>query len=121
MPRSEFLPLSAAELDLGYAVYLSACEWLKAHGIRQWVTPLPRSIYAVRHERGENYGLFVEGQLAVIISLGPDTPIEWAEVLPESQTWIHTLATRSDYRGQGLGALTLQHSLAHLKAQGLSE
>ena len=122
MTQTEFRRLSADELDLGYAVYLSAVEWLKAQGIRQWVTPLSRSIYAARHERGENYGLFVEGQLGVIISLGPGTPAEWAEVLPESKTWwVHTLATRSDYHGQGFGALTLQHSLAYLKDQGLSE
>jgi GNAT superfamily N-acetyltransferase len=121
-PHPEFRQLSTNELGLGYSVYLSAFEWLNAHGIRQWLVPLPRSVYTTRQERGENYGLFVADQLVVIVSLGPDTPPEWAEVLTESETWwIHTLAIKSDYHGRGLGALTLQHSLAYLKAQGLSK
>lgn len=117
-----FRQLSPHELDLGYAVYMSAFEWLNANGIRQWLVPLPRSVYAARHKRGENYGLFVEDQLAVIISLYPGTPPEWADILTESETWwVHTLAIKSDYRGRGLGALTLQHSVAHLRDQGLLE
>src|SRR5436190_4311581 len=101
MPDSEFRQLSPTELDLGYAVYLSAFEWLNANGIRQWLVPLPRSVYEARQARGENYGLFVDNQLAVIVSLYPGTPPEWADVLTESETWwVHTLAIRSDYRGR---------------------
>lgn len=122
MPHPNFRQLSPTELDLGYAVYMSAFEWLNAKGIRQWLVPLPRSVYAARQERGENYGLFVNDQLAVIVSLNSGTPPEWADVLTESETWwIHTLAIRSDYRGRGLGALSLQRAVAHLRDQGLPE
>src|SRR5687767_9569395 len=108
MTHTNFRQLSPTELDLGYAVYLSAFEWLNAKGIRQWLMPLPRSVYAARHERGVNYGLFAENQLAGIVSLYPGMPPEWADVLTESETWwIHTLAISSEYRGQGLGALAL--------------
>jgi len=122
MPDSEFRQLAPHELDSGYAVYMSAFEWLNARGIRQWLVPLPHSVYAARQARGENYGLFVNDQLAVIVSLNSGTPPEWADVLTESETgWVHTLAIRSDYRGRGLGALTLQHSVSHLRDQGLPE
>jgi GNAT superfamily N-acetyltransferase len=122
MPLSDFRQLSLNELDLGYSVYLSAFEWLKAQGIRQWLVPLPRSVYEARQARGENYGLFVDDQLAVIVSLGPGTPAGWADVLTEPQTWwVHTLAAGPDHRGRGLGARTLQRATAHLQERGLPE
>jgi len=122
MTHPEFRQLATSELDLGYSIYISAFEWLNAKGIRQWLVPLPRSVYQARQARGENYGLFVADRLAVIVSVGCGTPTEWADVVTEPSTWwIRTLATGGDYRGRGLGAQAVQLAVAQLQERGLHE
>lgn len=117
-----FRQLSADEFDSGYEIYLTAFDWLKAKGIRQWLVPLARPIYETRHQRGENYGLFVDGHLAVTLSLSCGTPREWADVVSKPRTWwLQTLATAQNFRGRKLGELTVRIAEAHLVEQQVKD
>ena len=59
-------------------------EWLLSKGIRQWLQPFPLEIYRERQEQGENYGLFVDDELAAVVSLIDYRPDYWEEYLPET-------------------------------------
>jgi RimJ/RimL family protein N-acetyltransferase/GNAT superfamily N-acetyltransferase len=100
-----FRPLTAAEEDAGYQVICETVDWLRAKGIDQWRKPLPREVYAARQERGENFGLFVGGELAVILSLLNGVPEKyWRNEVPiRDSLWLSTLATANRFRGRGLG------------------
>jgi len=87
---------------------MEAFRWLNANGIRQWLVPMPRSVYDRRHSLGENYGLFKDGHLAVVLSLVCGTPHEWADIVVEAHTWwLQNLATAKAFRGKRLGELAV--------------
>ena len=115
MSETIFRRLLSSESDLGYSIYLEAFRWLNAKGIRQWLAPLPRSVYDRRQALGENYGLFMEGNLAVILSLVSGTPQEWADLVVEAHTWwLQNLATAKAFRGKRLGELAVSMAGEHL-------
>jgi len=115
----EFRPLAGSEAELAYTVYLEACRWLNDRGIREWLVPLPRDVYDGRQERGENFGLFLGGELAVVCALVQGTPAEWADCISEPETsWLNNLATAQSFRGRGLGGLAARMACEHLARSG---
>ncbi len=110
-----FRPLTDAEEDAGYQIICDTVEWLRSKDIDLWRTPLPREVYAARHQRGENYGLFADGKLAAIVSLVRGAPQQWAEELPDRQImWMSTLTTANAFRGLGLGRQTVEQAISCL-------
>src|SRR5713101_5580235 len=104
MSETIFRRLLPSESDLGYSIYLEAFRWLNENGIRQWLVPLPRSVYDRQQALRENYGLLMDGYLAVILSLASGTPSEWADFVVEAHTWwLQNLATAAAFRGKRLG------------------
>ncbi len=63
MTRYSFRRLKADEFESAYAILAEVTAWLLSKGVRQWLQTFPREMYAERHTRGENYGLFVHGEL----------------------------------------------------------
>ena len=115
MSETIFRRLLPSESDLGYSIYLEAFRWLNAHGIRQWLAPLPRSVYDRRQALSENYGLFMDGHLAVLLSLVCGTPPEWADIVAEAHTWwLQNLATAEGFRGRRLGESAVSVAGEHL-------
>jgi ribosomal protein S18 acetylase RimI-like enzyme len=113
--------LASSEADSGYAVYLAAFRWLNDQGIRQWLVPQQRDIFDRRQERGENYGLFIGGDLAVVLSLVQSTPAEWADVISERETWwLHNLATAQNFRGRRLGEGAVRMACERLVVAGVN-
>jgi GNAT superfamily N-acetyltransferase len=107
-----FRPLTDAEEEDGYQIICDTVEWLRSKDIALWRKPLPREVYAARQQRGENYGLFAEGQLAAIVSLVAGVPEYWAaEVADRAATWLCTLATATKFRRHGLGRQAVQEAL----------
>ena len=100
-----FRQLTPAEEAAGYQIICETVDWLRTKGIDQWRRPLPREVYAARQERGENFGLFVDGELAVILSLLNGVPEKYwrNEVTARDSLWLSTLATANRFRGRGLG------------------
>jgi len=102
---AEFRQLTPAEEAAGYQIICETVDWLRGKGIDQWRKPLPREAYAARQGRGENFGLFVDGELAVILSLLNGVPEKYwrNEVAARDSLWLSTLATANKFRGRALG------------------
>ena len=112
--------IGASEADLGYSVYMEAFRWLNDNGIRQWLVPLPRDTFGGRQKRGENCGLFIGDDLAVVLSLAAGTPSEWADLISERGAWwLHNLATAQAFRGKRLGERAVSSVGEHLARLGV--
>lgn len=48
-----FRPLTDAEEEDGYQIICDTVEWLRSKDIDLWRKPLPREMYAARHQRVE--------------------------------------------------------------------
>ena len=114
--------LAANESDLGYSIYMEAFRWLNAKGIRQWLVPLRRDIYENRQEHGENLGLFIGEDLAVVLSVVRGTPAEWADCISEQGTWwLQNVATAQAFRGRELGEVAVGMAGQHLAQLGVRD
>lgn len=113
-----FRQLSADEEATGYQVIVDIVAWLHAKQIKVWEKPLPRPVYAKRQARGENFGLFVDGELAVIVSLVNGVPEYWRQQADaRDPIWLCTLATTKKFRGRNLGRRAVQEALRHLRGR----
>jgi GNAT superfamily N-acetyltransferase len=122
MSETIFRRLLTSESEQGYSICLEAIRWLNANGIRQWLAPLPRSVYDRRQALGENYGLFMDGRLAVALSLVCGTPHEWADIVVEAHTWwLQNLATAEGFRGKRLGESAVSMAGEHLLRERVRE
>jgi hypothetical protein len=74
-----FRQLTPTDEAAGYQTIVETVDWLRAKGIKLWEKQLPRPVYADRQACGENFGLFVDGELAVIVSLVNGVPRYWAK------------------------------------------
>ena len=100
----EFRPLGDAEVRRAHAILCEAAEWLNGRNIRQWPIPLPMTVYQEWHRKGWNYGLLVDGGLAVVLSLVQEPLVGWLGVADcDTVLWLHSLATSARFRGRGLG------------------
>lgn len=99
-----FRQLTSDETDAGHAIIKDAFEWLKAKKIRQWLVEFPRLAYSERQMQGSNFGLFCNGELAVILSLIDSRPECWMSDLPNKNVWwLCTMAAARQFRGRRLG------------------
>src|SRR5664279_4064553 len=108
MTSYRFRRLESSDLDAALAILVEVTQWLQTKGVRQWIQPIPREIYEKRVAQGENYGLFVDKELAAVVSLMNYRPEYWSEQLPEAgYRWMATLASARKFKGQRLGELTI--------------
>ena len=111
MTSYRFRRLESSDLDAALAILVEVTQWLQTKGVRQWIQPIPREIYEKRVAQGENYGLFVDKELAAVVSLMNYRPEYWSEHLPETgYRWMATLASARKFKGQRLGELTISEA-----------
>ena len=79
MPEYSFRLLEPSEEEAGYAIVNAAFGRAARRQPNGWQFPFPRANYAARQERGENHGLFRDGQLVSVLSLGQAAPGSWSE------------------------------------------
>src|SRR5436190_23307939 len=95
-----FRKLRPDELAVAHAILVSAADWLISKGIRQWTTAYPKELYLACQEKGCNYGLVSDGQLAVVLTLSREIPIEWADCFTTTRVWwLSKVATAPSCRG----------------------
>ncbi len=122
MTRYSFRRLKADEFESAYAILAEVTAWLLSKGVRQWLQTFPREMYAERHTRGENYGLFVHGELAAVVSLLDERPDYWDAELPEGGIrWLATLAAARKFSGQKLGELAMSEAEHFLAQEGVDD
>lgn len=120
MVNYQFRRLKPDELDAGLAIITEVTDWLLSKGIRQWAQPLPREVYAERHAKGENYGVFADDALAAVVTLMEHRPDYWKRWLPNTPyKWMATLASSRKYKGQRLGELAIGEAEHFLALEGI--
>lgn len=122
-----FRRLEAAEKELGYRLLVDSLTWQRSKAIQLWDRPLPRTVYAARHSRGENFGLFetqavsaAEGEtLVAVVSLLARIPEVWHPSVPAPDApWLGTLAVASHAHGRRMGHRVVEEACAFLAAEG---
>ena len=122
MDNLEFRKLCDSEFDQAYAIICDAVDWLSSKNIRQWTVPLPRKVFLTRQRRGQNYALICDDVLAVILSLVKESSPHWLDQTGSMACWwLSTVATASDFRGQGLGHKAVQQANDYLCEIGAGE
>jgi hypothetical protein len=103
-PDVAFRLLRDHELQRGHAILCEAFQWLMHHNIKQWTAPTPMGVYQEWQRNQRNYGLFVAGELAVVLSLVEGPLDEWRDVADcNIVLWLHALATATRFKGGELG------------------
>jgi GNAT superfamily N-acetyltransferase len=112
LPDLTFRKLRSYEFDLAHSILVSAAAWLTARGIRQWTIAYPKELYFACQEKGWNYALESNGELAAIVTLSWEAPAEWADHFGSTPVWwLSKLATAPAFRGLGLGAFAVRHAI----------
>ena len=105
-PDGAFRPLHDHEMPQGHAILCAAFHWLRHRHIRQWTAPMPMSVYQAWQQHRWNYGLFVEGELAVVLSLVEGSLDEWQDGVDGATVlWLHALATATP--GKAVGSVDM--------------
>ncbi len=116
-----FRQLTPDELPQAYVIICQVTDWLLKKGIQQWRIPLPLEIYQKRHQQGQNYGLFINRELAAVTSLMQEWPVVWQEYQPHKHfIWLATLASAIKFKGKDLGNLTIQEVEIWAKDAGIT-
>jgi ribosomal protein S18 acetylase RimI-like enzyme len=103
-PDVVFRPLRDHELPHGHAILCTAFQWLRHRHIKQWTASMPMSLYQAWQRHQWNYGLFVAGELAVVLSLVEGPLDEWRDGSDDAIVlWLHALATATHMKGRGFG------------------
>lgn len=120
MSRMQFRRLNADEFDAAYAILREVTDWLLGKGIRQWASVLPEDVYRKRQDAGQNYGLFHDSELAVVVSLLPYLPAYWEDYPVDAPyTCLATLATALRFKGHDYGREMLQQVEAFCEEQAV--
>ena len=86
-------------------------EWLEERGIKQWkIGNFRRSIdyYTGSIQKQEVYLAFIQGHLAGTLRILLRERVVWPEIADEDGVYVHSLAVRRPWAGQGLGMRMLQ-------------
>jgi ribosomal protein S18 acetylase RimI-like enzyme len=119
---SLFRGIQSVEVDEAYHIYMGAFDWLKAKGVRQWLVPISKDKYLNRQQNGENFGLFMGGRVAAIVSLAWEVSPFWQkEVGAVAHWWLSMLAVATEFRGVKIGEKTVLEAENWLRGKGATE
>ena len=74
MRAAVFRRLRRGEFEDGYSIICEVTDWLLSKGSDQWLHPILKQVHAERQEQGFNYGLWLNGVLAAVVSLTNERP-----------------------------------------------
>lgn len=116
----EFRRLKDHELEEAYSLHCRLVEQMLSKGIRQWLRPMAKKKFEERQERGENYGLFSEGIMKVLLSLVRRRDYhEWDDLFPDKETiWLNTVSVNPENKEKGLGKVAVEKAMEFLERQG---
>ena len=108
--RIEDVPVVAEMLD-------EATAFVKTMGRDQWPVPFPHGELRQRIARGELYVVEVDGEPAATFTLLVDDPKFWGERPPDA-VYLHKLAVRRAFAGQGLGVRIVEWVVSEAERRG---
>jgi GNAT superfamily N-acetyltransferase len=100
------------------AILAEVREWMLDRGIRHWAPPFTNSWICEKIAGGEFY-LGHSGHLAIAtMRLQWSDPATWGARERGDAAYIHTLAVRRAFAGQGVGGQMLRWAEGHARATG---
>lgn len=116
-----FRQASREDLQQVVSVLSEAAKWAKSRGIeRWWPVPFPEDWVRRGFERGEVVVLELGPRLVGTFTLTRDDPIMWGEQ-PPIAGYVHRIAIRREFAGQGLGRQILDWAAAQVRSWGRSK
>lgn len=119
----EFRNIRGYELENAYKIHCDLVEKMLNKGIRQWLRPIDYEKLVDRQKKGENYGLFINDELAVFLSITQRYDYhEWSYIMKEPGTyWLNTVSVNINNREKGLGRLAIAYVFEYFKKMNISE
>ena len=116
-----FRQITPVEAESAYSIICETVKWMHTRGIRQWTESLPKAVYEKRLRDGENFGLFVDSTVVVVLSLIQEAPAHWAEETGGTRLdWLCTLATGNAFRGRKLGEFAVRKAIETNRNAGIN-
>ncbi len=107
--------LSLTDFEAAYRILLDVSAWLRAKGIKQWETPLPKPVYTTWLSQGLCYGYFIDHSLAAIFTIRTSDLSEWEIPMAHPVNWLSTMAVSRLFAGRGIGAQILAWVLSNVE------
>ena len=116
--NSQILISEATEADYqGISEILDeACRWLAEQGIRQWTAPFGEDYIRHKIAGREFHVITLAGQPVGVFRLLWSDAVFWGDV-PDDAAYIHTLAVRRAYAGQGIGQRAIEWASGRARQQ----
>jgi ribosomal protein S18 acetylase RimI-like enzyme len=113
-------PATISDVDDLVAIMNDALHLKLSRGDNAWGTePYTRQDIEPYIPRGFDYIATIDGTPAGRIVIRTDADPSWGKRGNDDQAgYLHSLATKAEYRGQGLGITMISWATAHLKNQG---
>ena len=112
------LQAQPSDAALVQAMLVEAAQWVDALGEVMWETgELAPERIAVEIEAGQFYIAMADGEAAGVIRFQLEDTLFWPD-LPAAHTsaFVHRLAVRRRYKGQGVSTALLQWAVDHARA-----
>jgi ribosomal protein S18 acetylase RimI-like enzyme len=90
------------ELETVVGILSECARWLLGRGIRQWPDPFPAGRVAELLEGGAFHVARLDGEVVATFALLWSDPVFWGERPPDAG-YVHAVAVRRAYAGQGIG------------------
>ena len=118
-----FRKINANEFESAYDIICDTVEWLKTKNIRQWTDPVPRNVYERRQLNEENYALFINRGITVVLSIVYDFADHWLEEIKTDKKvhWLCTIATAGNHRGNNFGRRAISEAIKFLKSKNADQ
>ncbi|HEX6819756.1 MAG TPA: GNAT family N-acetyltransferase [Ktedonobacterales bacterium] len=109
---------TANDAETLLAIHEDVAHWLWCRDIRQWEPgTFPRQQLDVWIARGEAYLARLDGAAVAMLTLHWSDEETWG-VMPEDAGYVHSLAVRRQYAGQGIGRALLAWTEREVAAAG---
>ena len=121
MAREDFElgPATSDEAPAVSAVLQEAARWITTWRSQLWDPALlGEDFVAPFIARGEMLALRIAGEIAGVMILELEDPLFWPDRPPGEAAYVHKLAVRRAYAGQGLAAALLDHGADLTRLRG---
>jgi GNAT superfamily N-acetyltransferase len=114
----EFVPAALDDLPEIAAILEDAQRWLRGRGIPQWTRPFDREWIAPKIVAGEFFIARLDRFPVAVARLLWSDPLFWGERDDGAALYIHSLAVRREYAGQGFGQRFLDWAGEQARSSG---